>query len=253
MNWLFVVLLLLLSSCAPQQIKNVDSLQSGSFAVSTADVPYFENIVGFLANPTTPGSYPGVIMIHEWWGLNDNIRDMAKLLASEGYVVLAVDLYEGKVATTSDEARKQTSELNQTKATANMKAAAQYLREQQRVTKLASLGWCFGGGQSLNLALSSEQLDATIIYYGRLVTEEAQLTKITWPVLGVFGAEDTGIPVSSVNAFDAALDKLNINNEIYIYQGVGHAFANPSGMNYAPQETKDAWEKTVAFLEKHLQ
>ena len=119
------------------------------------------------------------------------------------------------------------------------------------ILRAESLGWCFGGGQSLQLAVN-EPLDATVIYYGNLVTDEKQLLKIGWPVLGIFGDKDTSIPVSSVNEFDASLDKLKITNEIYIYPGVGHAFANPSGMNYAPEQTRDAWEKTLAFLDKNL-
>jgi carboxymethylenebutenolidase len=248
---ILLALLLILVSCASQeQIKNVDSLKQGQYEVVSDPVNYFEDTNGFYAKPSVEGSYPGVILIHEWWGLNDNIKDMAELLASDGYIVLAVDLYEGKVAQNQDEARQLTSSLNQTRAVENMKAAVEYLRE-QGASKVGSLGWCFGGGQSLQLALN-DGIDATIIYYGRLVDDEDQLSKITWPVLGIFGDKDTSILVDSVNAFDAALDKLNIENEIYIYPNVGHAFANPSGMNYAPEETKDAWEKTLAFLERHL-
>jgi carboxymethylenebutenolidase len=132
-----------------------------------------------------------------------------------------------------------------------MRAAAAYLRD-QGATKVASLGWCFGGAQSLQLALSGEDMGATIIYYGRLATTTAALAPIEWPVLGIFAGADQAISVESVNQFDAALDQLSIVNEIYIYPGVGHAFANPSGMNYAAAETQDAWGKTVAFLRKHL-
>jgi carboxymethylenebutenolidase len=115
------------------------------------------------------------------------------------------------------------------------------------------LGWCFGGGQSLQLALNTEQpLAATVIYYGTLVTNQTDLAEITWPVLGVFGAADQSIPVDTVNQFDAALDASGVTNEIYIYEGVGHAFANPSGGNYAPKETADAWEKTLAFLSRYV-
>ena len=109
-----------------------------------------------------------------------------------------------------------------------------------------------GGGQSLQLALSGEPLDAKVIYYGALVTDESRLSRIKWPVLGIFGDKDQSIPVATVNEFASALDRLGIKNEIYIYPGVGHAFANPSGENYAPNETKDAWNKTVAFPNKYL-
>ncbi len=218
----------------------------------TVNVNYFDGAIGFLARPSEEGNYPVVIMIHEWWGLNDNIKDMARQLATEGYVVLAVDLHNGEVATTPEKARELVSSLDNEKAVANMKAAAVYLKEQQGATKLASLGWCFGGGQSLQFALSGEQLDATVIYYGSLVTDQSRLDTIQWPVLGIFGDKDTSIPVDAVNEFDSTLDTLGIENEVYIYEGVGHAFANPSGMNYAPDQTKDAWKKTTQFLDKHL-
>ncbi len=237
------------------QIPNSMMLEGyGDYEVTAGDVNYFENANGYLARPAAEGSYPGVVMIHEWWGLNDNIRDMAEQLASNGYAVLAVDLYNGQVAQNSDEARELSSSVRAApeKAVENMRAAADYLRENHGVERMASLGWCFGGGQSLQLALSGEDIDATVIYYGNLVTNETELSTIMWPVLGVFGEEDTGIPVSSVREFESALNSLGVENEVYVYPGVGHAFANPSGMNYAPEETKDAWNKTLAFLNENL-
>lgn len=224
----------------------------GGLEVTSGELSYFGGAKGFLARPSEGGDYPGVVMVHEWWGLNGNVRDMARQLASEGYVVLAVDLYEGKVAGTPDEARALVTSLDKERATENMRAAVSYLRDEQGATRMASLGWCFGGGQSLQLALSGEELDATVIYYGTLVTDEAQLASIGWPVLGVFGDRDTSIPVETVREFDSALDGLGIENEVYVYEGVGHAFANPSGGNYAPDETRDAWEKTLSFLDRHL-
>lgn len=206
---------------------------------------------GFLARPKQEGEYPGVVMIHEWWGLNDNIREMAKLLAKEGYIVYAVDLY-GDVATESTKARELATAVRQNpdEAVQKMQAAADYLRG-MGVQKIASLGWCFGGQHSLLLALNSE-LDATVIYYGQLIDDKEQLSNIEWPVLGIFGEEDSGISVESVRSFESALEELGIKNEIIIYPGVGHAFANPSGSNYAPEETRDAWQKTLDFLDENL-
>lgn len=220
-------------------------------AIKTEDVTYFENTKGFFAAPEQVGNYPGVVMIHEWWGLNDNIKDMARQLAKEGYNVLAVDLYNGVVAKTADEARAQTSGLDQNKALQNMKAALSFLKT-KGATKLASFGWCFGGGQSMQLALNESDLSATVIYYGTLIDDETQLKNIKWPVLGVFGDKDQSITPDKVKAFETALNKLGIQNEIHIYPGVGHAFANPSGQSYAPNETKDAWEKTLKFLNQNL-
>jgi len=231
--------------------KNSEMLSKESpSAIATNEIIYFENARGFFAKPKGEGSYPGVVMIHEWWGLNDNIRDMARELAKEGYAVLAVDLF-GKVAQTPDEARQLTGSLDKERAIQNLRAAVAYLKS-QGAQKIASLGWCFGGGQSMQLALSGEDLAATVIYYGNLVTDQQKLSSIKWPVLGIFGDKDQSIPLENVKKFDTALDDLGIANEIYMYPGVGHAFANPSGANYAPQETKDAWAKTTQFLSKYL-
>lgn len=219
--------------------------------VTSGDLTYFETAKGFFARPTASGTYPGVILIHEWWGLNQQIKDVASELAKEGYLVLAVDLYNGKVAQTADEARGMTSSLDQPQAIQNMQAALTYLKD-QGATKLASWGWCFGGGQSMQLSVSGQPLDATVIYYGNLATEEEKLKTIQWPVLGIFGDKDQSITPEKVQAFDASLDKLGVENEIHIYPGVGHAFANPSGTSYAPNETKDAWDKTLQFLADNL-
>jgi carboxymethylenebutenolidase len=144
---------------------------------------------------------------------------------------------------------------NPEEAVANMQGTVNYLGSLENVnsSRIASLGWCFGGGQSLQLALNSEEhpLAATVIYYGNLVNDTESLSKIKWPVLGIFGDQDQSIPVDSVMQFEQALNEIGITNEIYIYPGVGHAFANPSGDNYAPKETADAWKKTLVFLEKY--
>jgi carboxymethylenebutenolidase len=242
--------------------------QSG---LQNQSINYFDGASGYLVYADTTNAtstsgqqqqqqqkLPAVVMIHEWWGLNDNIKDMADELASEGYVVLAADLYNGEVATTPDKAMQLVGTVreNPEQAISNLQSAVQYLASLPNVnsSRIASLGWCFGGGQSLQLALNSEQnpLAATLIYYGNLVNDTNELSKINWPVLGIFGNQDQSIPVESVNAFEQALNEIGITNEIYIYPGVGHAFANPSGDNYAPAETVDAWEKTLAFLKKYV-
>lgn len=220
----------------------------GPSMVDSEEVEYGPESMGYLAMPQGAEASTGVVMIHEWWGLNENIRAMADLLASHGYAVLAVDLFNGSVATTSDEALQQVQNLDQGEATANMRAAADFLRD-EGATNIASLGWCFGGGQSLQLAISGEPLGATIIYYGTpVVTDEDRLDAVGWPVLGIFGEDDQAIPVSTVRSFEDALDNLSIENDIYVYPDVGHAFANPSGDAWAPEQTKDAWARTLDFL-----
>jgi carboxymethylenebutenolidase len=259
--------------------KNVTDLsklngKNSSITLENKTVDYFENANGYLVYPistTTSSSiesnisansnntFPAVVMIHEWWGLNENIKNMAETLAKEGYVVLAVDLYNGQVANTTESAQNLVSKVreNPSESINNLQHAVRYLASLENVnsSKIASLGWCFGGGQSLQLALNTEReypLATTIIYYGNLVSDQESISKIKWPLLGIFGDQDQSISVESVKQFEEALNKNGITNEIYIYKGVGHAFANPSGDNYAPQETHDAWEKTVSFLKKYL-
>ena len=235
------------------EMTNGEMLQGeNATPITTEDeVHYFEEAQGYFARPAAEGNYPGVVMIHENRGLRPEIKTMAEELAKEGYMVLAVDLF-GSVVETQDEARQLTASFDQAKGVENMRAAVQYLKD-RGADKIASLGWCFGGRQSVALAISGEQLDATVVYYGGgMATTTKQLAPIEWPVLGIFGDADQAIPVETVRTFEASLNELGIENEIYIYPGVGHAFANPSGMNYAPEETKDAWAKTVLFLNTHL-
>lgn len=232
---------------------NSEMLNGANQEVTSEVVNYFDNFQGYLSRPVSPGTYPGIIMIHEWWGLNDNIKQMTQELASEGYVVLAVDLYGIEAATTTDEARKLVSSYDLESGISNMNAAVDFLESNYNSEKIGSIGWCFGGGQSLNLALNNPEIYSTVIYYGQLTADKTQLSKINWPVLGIFAELDQGIPPSSVNEFELSLNDLGIDNEIFIYPNVNHAFANPSGTNYAPEETKDAWNKTLIFLKTHLQ
>jgi carboxymethylenebutenolidase len=242
-------------------VSNNINTSSNIQTIQNKTVNYYDSASGYLVYPVlNPNNntqkLPAVVMIHEWWGLNDNIKDMANMLAKEGYVVLAVDLY-GEVATDPGRAMELSSSVrnNPEEAVANMQGAVNYLGSLENVnsSRIASLGWCFGGGQSLQLALNSEEhpLAATVIYYGNLVNGTESLSKIKWPVLGIFGDQDQSIPVDSVMQFEQALNEIGITNEIYIYPGVGHAFATPSGDNYAPKETADAWKKTLVFLEKY--
>jgi carboxymethylenebutenolidase len=241
-------------------VKNASTELGQSANVQGEEVVYAtidgEEITGYLAKPDNAetGAH-GIIVIHEWWGLNDNIRMMADKLAAEGYAALAVDLYEGNVAETSDEAKKyMQSVLSDTEgATENLKQAYQYLAQQQDEREIGVIGWCFGGGWSLETALALPQkIDATVIYYGRLVTDPQRLEKLDMPVIGFFGAEDNGIPREKVKAFEAALNEVGVTNSIYIYEGAGHAFANPSGTRYQAKAAEDAWQKTVAFLNEYL-
>jgi carboxymethylenebutenolidase len=232
--------------------KNVDIMKGDTKTeITKTTVEYFSGAQGYFVRPQDGASYPGVVMIHENRGLRPEIKQAAENLAQEGYMVLAVDLF-GKTAEDQTGARELTSNFTQETGLENMRAATQYLRD-NGASKIASLGWCFGGRQSIELAVSGEKFDATVVYYGGgMATTTERLAPIEWPVLGVFGDQDTVLPVETVQSFENSLNELGIINEIYMYKGVGHAFANPSGANYAPDETIDAWNKTLAFLEKYL-
>ena len=211
-------------------------------------------ITGYLAKPDKmEENSPGIIVIHEWWGLNENIRMMTDKLAGEGYTALAVDLYNGKVAESPDNAGNYAGSVQENEAIDNLTQAYNYLTEEQGATNVGTIGWCFGGGWSLQTALAHpEKIDATVIYYGRLVTDAEQLEKLQMPILGIFGAEDEGIPPSTVKEFEAALNEAGVSNSIHIYEGANHAFANPSGTRYVEDAAEDAWKKTLTFFEENL-
>jgi carboxymethylenebutenolidase len=231
---------------------NSEIFTTGKYEVKTDNVRYSNSSIGYLARPVSEESFPGVIMIHEWWGLNDNIKETAEKLASHGYVVLAVDLYDGQVATTSEEARKLVMSFDKNDGVKNMNSAISYLDENYSPEKIGSVGWCFGGGQSLTLALNNNDMDATVIYYGSLVTDAETLSVINWPILGIFAELDKSITIDAVHDFESSLNNLEIQNQVIIYPGVDHAFANPSGDRYAPEESQDAWQKTLKFLHSTL-
>ncbi len=198
---------------------------------------------------------PAILVIHEWWGLNDNVRTMAERLAGEGYIVLAVDLYAGKTADSPGAARELMTTVVENPAVAkeNIRSAHEFVTGTAGAPAVASLGWCFGGGWSLNTAaLLGGELDAAVIYYGQVTADDEELQPIEAEILGLFGAEDRGISVESVQAFEAALERLDKPHEIHVYPGVGHAFANPTGNNYDAAAAADAWDRTLAFLAQAL-
>ena len=235
----------------------------GLFGSKTADftnVQYTgadgQELIGYLAQPEDPGPHPAVLLIHEWWGLNEGITILADALAEEGYIVFAPDGYRGQLASQIPRALwlRLTTPTEQVEA--DMDSALAYLRAVDGVdtNRVASMGFCFGGGHSLQLGLrQSENLALTILYYGAVVTDPALLAPLTdgQPVLGIFAEEDNTIFPADVIEFEAALNSLNIKNEITIYPGVGHAFLNEE--NYKePGPAGDAWQQTLAFLKENL-
>lgn len=292
MRYLGVVLLLFLAGCGGEQ--SGDQSYSDEMAEQHADdspeatamarepmipvvgdaiaygtTPAGESITGYIARPENPDSVldarglnsdeselPGVIVIHEWWGLNDNIRAATRRIAGQGYEALAVDLYEGNTAETPDEAKGLMEQAMQNPdwLMANIEAAHSFLSDEIGSPRVGVLGWCFGGGMALNAAVAQpKELDAAVIYYGRVSdVERNELKPLEMPILGHFGREDSSIPVESVKQFEQLLNELDKDVQIHLYDGAGHAFANPSGDSFQPEAAAQAWDRTTQFLREHL-
>jgi carboxymethylenebutenolidase len=207
----------------------------------------------YLSLPSGAPPFPGLVVVHEWWGLNDHIKHWSDRLAREGYAALAVDLYEGKVTSSPDEAMQLKDSIKEPRALQVLAAAHDFLEMDPRVkaTKTGSIGWCMGGAWSLNLAINEPDLDAAVIYYGPLVEDPAQLSKIKAKLCAVFGNQDKIIPPSAVDAFEKALATAGVDHEIHRYDAE-HAFANPSNPIYDEKNSAAAWEVTRSFLARNL-
>jgi carboxymethylenebutenolidase len=233
---------------------------AGNRAVISESMPYAEVgdelVYGYFVAPSDMFEpLPAVIMIHEWWGLNDNIRAAADRLAAEGYIVLAIDLFGGETATTPSAARKLmlTVVEDPESANQNILGAFDFVSKTAGAPSVATLGWRFGGIWSLNSAmLLPDQLDASILYYAQVTDDEDRLRSITTPLLGLFAEKDISVRLESVAAFETALQRLRKDYEIRIYEGVRQGFANENADNYDAAAAGDAWNRTLDFLQRHL-
>jgi carboxymethylenebutenolidase len=211
---------------------------------------------GVLFTPEGQGPFPAVIAIQEWWGLDDWVKSQARELAKQGYVVLAPDLYRGKVTADPTVAHQLMSGLPPDQALRDLKGAYAYLQARPDVNKdkVGAIGWCMGGRYALALATEEPGLDATVAYYGAPPTDEAAIGRIQAAVLGNFGAQDEGPSPAQVKAFEAAMKKAGKSADLKIYEGAGHAFANVNNpwKGYREAQARDAWARTTAFFAKHL-
>jgi carboxymethylenebutenolidase len=214
-----------------------------------------ETVQGVLYTPAGKGPFPAVVVIHEWWGLNDWVKEQGSKLSDQGYVTLAIDLYRGKVATAPDEAHEIMRGVPEDRAKRDLHAAVEFLKSQTNVKKdrIGAIGWCMGGGYSLDVALQEPDLAADVINYGHLATDVDALKKINAPILGSFGAQDRGITPEDVHKFEAALKQLGKSVDIKIYDDAGHGFENPNNKDgYRAADAADAWQRTVVFLASTL-
>ncbi len=212
---------------------------------------------GYIAVPEGEGPFPALVLIHEWNGLVDRVRQVADAFAAEGYVALAVDLYSGRTGSNRTENRALTQEVRADEATmiANLNAAVRFLRDRPDVTgRVAAMGWCFGGGVALSFALGGENHEGTAIFYGCLVEDPEVLRSITHEVYGTFAALDQGIPPEQVNRFEAALRSIGIENDIHIYDDVNHGFWLRVDQDRERRERPalDAWQRLKAYLQRVL-
>lgn len=214
-----------------------------------------ETAHALLYEPAGPGAHPGLIVIHEWWGLNDWIKDQAQRFAREGYVTLAVDLYRGQVATDADTAHQLSRGLPQDRGVRDLTSAAAWLAQQKNVDphRIGAIGWCMGGGYAALLAVADPSLQAVVINYGSLPTDRATLDRIHAAVLGNFGGQDRGITPDDVHAFAAAMRSLGKSVNVKIYPDAGHAFENPNNKTgYRPADAEDAQARSSHFLANQL-
>ena len=225
-----------------------------AFAATPKNVSYKsgdETVQGILYAPEGKGPFPGIIVIHEWWGLNDWVKEQAAKISDQGYVTLAVDLYRGKVAKTPDEAHEIMRGVPEDRAKRDLHAAVEFLESQPNVKKdrIGSIGWCMGGGYSLDVALQEPTLAADVINYGHLATDPESTKKINASILGLFGGQDRGIPAEDVKKFEQLLKQQGKIVEIVIYPDAGHAFENPNNTTgYRADDAADAWKRTVSFF-----
>ncbi|HSD66958.1 MAG TPA: dienelactone hydrolase family protein [Vicinamibacteria bacterium] len=243
-TWCLAILALLVAATAPAGEQTV-SFKSGDELAS-----------GLLVSPDGRGPFPAAIVVQEWWGLNDWVKEQARALAKEGYVALAVDLYRGKVATKQEDAHQLMMGTPPDRALRDLQGAVAWLRLQASVRKdrIGVIGWCMGGGYTLRLATVEPGLAAAVAYYGTPPTDAAAIAAIRAPVMGNFGAEDKGPTPEQAKAFEDALKKAGKSVDVKIYPGAGHAFANvnnPWG-GYRKDAAEDAWARTTAFLARYL-
>ncbi|HET8947643.1 MAG TPA: dienelactone hydrolase family protein [Candidatus Polarisedimenticolia bacterium] len=220
-----------------------------------------EDVQGYLVRPEKSGSAPGIVVIHEWWGLNDQIKHVADRLAEDGYMAIAPDLFRGKQGTDAGLAHDLMRGLNEAWAVDVVTGAVAQLRaievRERRgpVTgrmPVGTIGFSMGGRISLATALAGADVQAAVMYYGNVETDKAALAPLAVPLLGIYGNEDRDIPLEQVRAFQTALKEAGKDATVLVYPGVGRAFFNEERPSYDAEAAKDSWERTRMFLKKNL-
>ncbi|MDW8120588.1 MAG: dienelactone hydrolase family protein [Chloroflexota bacterium] len=207
----------------------------------------------YLAQPAEPGTYPGVVVIQEWWGLEPHIQDVTRRFAGEGFIALAPDLYHGKIAKEPSEAEKLMMALNMERAVREIISGVNYLKGLEGCNgKVGVVGFCMGGGLALLTALRSAGVSACVDFYGAIPDPLDQVKHLECPLLGIFAAQDHWVKVADVRRLRRRLKAFGKQAEVRIYRGVDHAFFNDTRPLYNARAAKDAWRRTLAFFRQHL-
>jgi carboxymethylenebutenolidase len=209
---------------------------------------------GFLSAPGQIGKYPSVIVIHEIWGLVDHIKDVTMRLAKEGYVALAVDLFDGKTLTKLEEGRRFREQFTQEKMLADLNSGHAYLKTLKNINpkRIGSIGFCMGGGLSLLLACQNREIAAAVVFYGRNPTPIDLLKNLQCPMLGNYAGADLAMSEADIKQLEETLTKYGKTFDIKTYPGAPHAFFNDTRETYKPDAAKDSWERTINFFGKYL-
>jgi carboxymethylenebutenolidase len=209
------------------------------------------HVSGYLAEPEgTPKG--GLVVIQEWWGLNDDIKSIADRYAAEGFLAFAPDMYHGNLATEPDEARKYAMSLDRDLAAREIDAAIRWLKANKGVAKVGCTGFCMGGGLTLATAIRpTSSVDAVHVYYGGGMPGPEAISQIKVPVMGSYGANDQGIPVTQVEMLRDNLEKAGVENDIKIYEGAGHSFFN-AGPAHHESSAADSWQRSLGWFGRHL-
>lgn len=225
-----------------------------SLLPDTARVVLADGTPAFVVWPAGRKPVPAVVVAHEWWGLNAQIRSVARRLADQGYAAIVPDLYRGRVADDAERAHELSRGVDTDSAVVSLALAARYMRAAPRVAKqrVATLGFCMGGGLAERWALRDSTLAAAVIFYGPPDLDGNDLARRRVPLQAHFGADDEGIPPPRVNALRDGLSRTGAPSAVYVYTGAGHAFMNDTRPSYRPDQARQAWARTLAFLEQHL-
>jgi carboxymethylenebutenolidase len=236
------------------EFRRMHELREGASPALTGEEIEIDGIRAYVSVPADGDPSASVLVIHEWWGLNDHVEHWTDRMAAEGYAALAIDLFGGEVATTPERAMELVRGVDETRALETIARAMRFMREDGRFAaadRRAVIGWCFGGGWSLRAGLDVPGFDAVVMYYGRPITEVDRLRELRSPLLAIFGDRDTSIPPARVDEFESALRDAGAVHGILRFDA-DHAFANPSNPHYDERAAGEAWQAVREFLQRSL-